>query len=48
MSFQIKIIHKKIKKLVKIKKNKEIPSRPNEKEKLIKEDPNAYVTTFEK
>jgi hypothetical protein len=31
-----------------MKKNKDIPSRPKENEKLIKDDPNEYVTTFEK
>ena len=41
-------IHKKIKKLVKKKKNNEIPSKPNEKEKFNNNESNEYVTTFEK
>jgi hypothetical protein len=38
MSFQINKTHKKIKRLVKIKKNNEIPSRPNEKVKFVKDE----------
>jgi len=41
-------IHKKINKLVKIKKNKEIPSNPKENEKFMIDEPIEYVTTFEK
>jgi hypothetical protein len=41
-------IHKNIKRLVKIKKNKEIPSSPNENLKFISSEPTEYVTTFEK